>query len=114
MSEFHVTNRAQLLNDAYEHVTKGYISYETVMYLLRIVEHEDEYITWNAARYILGTVTNSFFGHQSYALWEVSDFLKSNLVFFASISQDISVQNLLICCSVSYMDVFLGFPSEPH
>lgn len=74
MSDFHATNRAQLLNDAYEYVTRDYISYGTVMDLLRILEQDDEYISWNAARYILGTVTNNFFGHQNYVLWEVSEF----------------------------------------
>lgn len=82
ISEFHLTNRAQLFNDVLEYVVRDYISYETVMDILRILEHEDEYISWNAARNILYTITNNFFGHQNYPLFVVSEFINKTITSF--------------------------------
>lgn len=69
---FHNLNRAQLIDDTYNFVRTGRLTYETFLDVARFLEFEHEYAAWYPAITAFTTLDRYFAGHDDYPIFRVS------------------------------------------
>lgn len=74
ISLFHRLNRAQLINDAYNFVRIGRLTYAHLLNTVRFLEFDHEYVSWYPAVTAFSAIDRPFSGHQDYALFTVRIF----------------------------------------
>lgn len=72
ISQFHVTSRANLLENVRQFTISDQLPITTLMDVMRILENEDNYIAWRPTEYFLHDIDGMFSGHENYAIWMVS------------------------------------------
>ncbi|KAG4070271.1 hypothetical protein HA402_009834 [Bradysia odoriphaga] len=74
-SLFHTTNIAQLIDDTLEFYRTGMIPLTPVLDVLRVLEFQSDYVSWNRAFTTLYFISQNFRGHRNYDMW--ADFVRS-------------------------------------
>lgn len=72
---FHASDKAQLIDDAFEFHRTGQLSIIVLLDLLRILEFDSNFISWSPAFYTIHYIDQRFRGHRNYQIW--SDFIRS-------------------------------------
>lgn len=75
VSQFHVASRSTLLENVHEFFRSSRLTLTTVMDVLRILENDDEYVSWYPIQDILLEMDRTFSGHENYAIWRVCYFI---------------------------------------
>jgi aminopeptidase N len=67
-SAISVINRAQIMDDSLNLAEAGLLDYETALNLTRYLEHETEYVPWNAALSSMGYISSMMSRTSGYGL----------------------------------------------
>lgn len=70
-SAISVINRAQIMDDALNLAEAGQLDYDTALNLTRYLEHETDYVPWNAALSSLGYISSMMSRSSGYGLLKV-------------------------------------------
>lgn len=71
VSLFHVSNRAQLLDDLYSFARTNRGSYITALDMARFLEHDTSYVSWYPAIAMFTEIENNFQAHENYPRFRV-------------------------------------------
>lgn len=74
-SLFHSTNVAQLIDDAFEFYNYRNLSVTVILDLLRVLEHQSDFISWRPAFDFIYFVNRQFQGHRNFPIW--AEFVRS-------------------------------------
>lgn len=69
-------NRAQIMDDAFNLAEAGILDYDIAMDLTDYLEHERDYLPWQAALSSLGYISSQMSRTSGYGLFKVSNFRK--------------------------------------
>ncbi len=68
VSQFHMLNRGQLIDDTYNFVLTGRLGYDTFLNVIRFLEYVQDYTAWYAAVTAFNTIDLRFSGSENYQL----------------------------------------------
>lgn len=71
ITQFHMLNRAQLIDDTYNLVQTGHLEYDTFFDVVRFLEYDNEYAVWYPAITAFTEIELRFTGSEQYQLFRV-------------------------------------------
>lgn len=72
ITQFTVASRSNLLESVTEFTIQEQLTLTTFMDVLRILENDDQYASWNPIESLISAIDNFFSGHENFPIWRVT------------------------------------------